>query len=181
MKLRFVCLILSGFFGVFGFIHHIFDQPYPESLIVLEEVDVGAYFAAEIEPDSPEPTTVPVDETHSGRDLYNFYIDQICEQYYPNIPVSLMRAVVETESHYQPDVLSSAGAVGLAQLIPKYHQHRAEKYHLNDLWDPYTNLIACADLLNELYLTKGNWRDALYGYNHHWGYVDYVLSLQSTM
>lgn len=125
-----------------------------------------------------EDTNIPLQaDPLYGRELYDFYVDQIHEQHYPNVPTHLVRAVIETESRYNPNVRSSAGAVGLMQVIPKWHLHRAEKYHLNDLFDPYTNIIAGVDLLNELYETYGNWSSALYGYNHSWGYVDHVLAL----
>lgn len=136
---------------------------------------------------TPEPTE-PVEEEYvdkpfevaaprSGRELYDFYVDQIHEQYYPDVPTAIVRAVMEIESHYQPDVQSSAGAVGLMQLLPQYHAQRGLQYGLTDIWDPYTNIICGVDLLSELYQAKGNWRDALYGYNRSWAYVDHVLTL----
>ena len=111
-----------------------------------------------------------------GKDLYVFYIAQITEQYYPDVDPYISLAVLETESNYQPDLTSSAGAVGLMQVIPKYHSKRVEKYGLNDIWDPYTNIICGIDFLNELYHTYGNWNRALLGYNNSVAYVNHVLA-----
>lgn len=111
-----------------------------------------------------------------GEELYRFYISQIHEQHYPNVDPYIALAVLEIESNYQPDVISSAGAIGLMQWIPKWHAWRMEKFHLNDMWDPYTNIIVGMDLLNDLYFSTGSWREALYGYNHSTVYVNAVLS-----
>lgn len=119
----------------------------------------------------------PVADPLSGRELYDFFIDQIHEQYYPNVPTSIVRAVMTIESNYTPGLTSSAGAVGLMQLIPKYHAWRAAKFGLNDLNDPYTNIICAVDFLNEQYERYGRWDKALLRYNNSTVYVDNVLSL----
>lgn len=125
-------------------------------------------------PTGPEP--FPTVELPDGKELYRFYVEQINEQYYPDVPVDLVMAIMKVESNYQPNAGSNAGAVGLMQVIPCYHQHRIVKYCLNDLWDPYTNILCAMDLLNERYEVRGNWRSALFDYNHSWAYVNHVLS-----
>lgn len=122
----------------------------------------------------PEPFQVA--EPLYGEELYRFYISQIHEQHYPNVDPYVALAVLEIESNYQPDIISSAGAVGLMQWIPKWHAWRMDKFHLNDMWDPYTNIIVGMDYLNDLYLSASSWREALYGYNHSTAYVNKVLS-----
>lgn len=111
-----------------------------------------------------------------GEELYRFYISQICEQYLPDVDPYITLAVLETESQYRVDLVSSAGAVGLMQWIPKYHAWRMEKYNLNDMWDPYTNIIVGMDLLNDFYQSSGSWSNALYEYNHSTDYVNLILS-----
>lgn len=111
-----------------------------------------------------------------GEELYRFYISQICEQYYPDVDPYVALAVLETESNYKPNLTSSAGAVGLMQWIPKWHSWRMEKFHLNDMWDPYTNIIVGIDILNDAFQSTGSWRETLYGYNHSTSYVNWVLS-----
>lgn len=117
-------------------------------------------------------------EPLEGKDLYISYVVEICNKYYnmvdPYIVVALIDA--ETGGTYDPNLESSCNAVGLMQVIPKYHAKRAEKYGLYDIWDPYTNIIAGVDFLNDLYEDTGNWSDALYGYNHSRSYVNYVLA-----
>lgn len=112
-----------------------------------------------------------------GRDLYNSYVDEIHDRFYPELDTAIVRAVIETESHYIPDVGNPSGAIGLMQIIPKWHLWRAEKYGLTDLWDPYTNILVGMDLINELYQKYGDYRRVLYNYNHSTAYVEYVLSV----
>lgn len=122
-----------------------------------------------------------VAEPLQGPDLYRFYISQIHEQYYPDVDPYIALAVLEIESNYVPNLKSSAGAVGLMQWIPKWHAWRMEKFHLNDMWDSYTNIIVGMDYLNDLYLSTGSWREALYGYNHSTVYVNAVLAKASLL
>lgn len=124
---------------------------------------------------------VQVADPLQGPELYRFYISQICEQYYPDVDPYIALAVLEIESNYKPYLTSSAGAVGLMQWIPKWHAWRMEKFHLNDMWDPYTNIVVGMDYLHDLYLSTGSWREALYGYNHSAIYVNSVLSRAGTL
>lgn len=119
---------------------------------------------------------VLVAEPLYGEELYRFYIAQVHEQYYPDVDPYIALAVLEMESNYQSNVKSSAGAVGLMQVLPCYHAHRVEKYGLNDLWDPYTNIICGMDFLNDLIHQYGTWNRALLGYNNSTAYVAHVLT-----
>lgn len=98
--------------------------------------------------------------------LYKTYVDGVQGLLFPNLDRSIVKALIYTESNYQPDVYSSAGAVGLMQVIPKYHAWRMEKYNLIDIWDPYTNIVVGMDLLNEFYdKYNGDWYTILYHYS----------------
>lgn len=125
----------------------------------------------------PNQTAAPL----HGEELYRFYIAQIHEQYYPDVDPYVALSVLVTESNYQPYVQSKAGAVGLMQVIPRYHLHRVEKYGLNDIWDPYTNIICGMDLLNDLIHSYGNWNQALLGYNNSQSYVRHVLATADSL
>lgn len=130
-------------------------------------------------PDSQEIGEIEPYETADtlyGKELYIFYISQIHEQHYPDVDPYIALAILETESNYQPNLRSSAGAIGLMQVIPQYHSSRVEKYGLNDLWDPYTNIICGMDLLNDLYHIHGSWSRGLLGYNNSISYVNHVLA-----
>lgn len=128
-----------------------------------------------------EPKEFEVAEPLEGKELYIFYIAQIHEQYYPDVDPYIVLAVLEAESNYNPNVQSSAGAVGLMQVIPKYYLRRAEPYGLNDIWDPYTNILCGMDFLNDLYWAYGSWERGLMGYNNSRAYTNYVLAKAETL
>lgn len=127
----------------------------------------------------PEPAPKYVWEPIYGKDLYVFYIEQINEQYYPDVDPIIAQAVMQVESNYKPEVQSSVGAVGLMQVMPCYHSYRMAQYGLNNIWDPYTNIIVGMDFLNDLIHTYGTWDRALLGYNPSQAYVDHVLYVAS--
>lgn len=112
-----------------------------------------------------------------GRDLYVFYIHDICDKYYPDLDPMIIQAVMQAESNYIPTTKSKYGAVGLMQVIPKYHAWRMTKYGLTDIWDPYTNILVGADFLNEMYHKYGSYYDALLAYNRSTAYVNNVLAI----
>ena len=58
----------------------------------------------------------------------------------------LLAAIVETESAFAPDAVSSEGAIGLMQLIPETGQ----QYGKTDLFDPYVNLEVGSQFLGAL-------------------------------
>src|SRR3954465_14649018 len=59
------------------------------------------------------------------------------QQAYYGIPEALMRAVIKTESDYDPAVVSSAGAQGLMQLMPD----TARLMGGTDAFDPRQNIM----------------------------------------
>ena len=59
---------------------------------------------------------------------------------------SLLRAVIEVESGYNPDAVSPKGAVGLMQLMPA----TAKRYGVTNLKDPVQNLRGGAGYLRDL-------------------------------
>ncbi|WP_019023027.1 lytic transglycosylase domain-containing protein [Thioalkalivibrio sp. ALE23] len=86
-----------------------------------------------------------------------------------NIPQSLLRAVIHSESSFQPYVESHAGAVGLMQLMPA----TARRFGVTDRRDPAQNVQGGAAYLRELLDRYGGNLDlALAGYNAGEGAVD---------
>lgn len=55
-----------------------------------------------------------------------------------DIDESLVKAVIYTESYFNPNATSHKGASGLMQLMPE----TAEKYGVDDLYNPRQNIIA---------------------------------------
>lgn len=76
------------------------------------------------------------------------------------VPEDLFLRLVQQESAWNPNAVSSAGALGLAQLMPA----TAAYLRVNPR-DPYQNLDGGARYLREQYDTFGSWRLALAAYN----------------
>jgi soluble lytic murein transglycosylase-like protein len=76
----------------------------------------------------------------------------------------LLEAICERESSQDANAENS-GCLGLTQISLRWHSDRMEKLGVTDLYDPYSNLLVCADYLSELYdiaETKGYGDDTYY-------------------
>jgi len=86
-----------------------------------------------------------------------------------NVDPALVRAVIETESGWNPSAYSRKGAVGLMQLIPT----TAQRYGANDAFNPQQNIDAGVRHLKWLLERyNGNLDLALAAYNAGEGAVD---------
>lgn len=90
----------------------------------------------------------------NSQSMYIEYCEEIGEKY--DIAPELLLALMERESGFNPKAKSKAGAVGLCQIIPKYQKERMTALGVTDLYDPYSNILVCADILAEF-------RDKYYG------------------
>jgi len=86
-----------------------------------------------------------------------------------HVDAALVRAVIETESNWNPRAYSHKGAGGLMQLIPT----TAQRYGASDLFNPEQNIDAGVRHLKMLLLRyNGNLDLALAAYNAGEGTVD---------
>ena len=76
------------------------------------------------------------------------------------VPEGMFLKLVQRESGWNPDVVSSKGAVGLAQLLPTTAEHLGV-----DETDPQSNLEGGARYLSMMYTRFGSWKLALAAYN----------------
>ena len=67
-------------------------------------------------------------------DEYDAHIREACERY--RIPYALAKAVMASESNYNPNAVSHAGAMGLMQLMPE----TAITMYVDDILDPRENI-----------------------------------------
>lgn len=85
-----------------------------------------------------------------------------------NVDPTLILAVIKVESGYDKYALSSQGAMGLMQVIPKYHYLKIAKgYKLGhkNIYEPQTNIRLGAQILRENLNTTKNLTRALLMYN----------------
>ncbi|OAB34221.1 lytic transglycosylase domain-containing protein [Paenibacillus glacialis] len=112
---------------------------------------------------SMDDTTITETKTKSGESLpttYNDLIQQASRKY--GISESLIKAVIDTESSFNPQVVSSAGAKGLMQLM----DGTAQGLGVRDSFDPAENIDAGTRYLSyQLKRFDGQENIALAAYN----------------
>lgn len=87
-------------------------------------------------------------------ELYDSYVYEIIETRYPSLDPQLVRAIIYHESRYNAEsVNAKTNAIGLMQLSPKWQSSRGKALGVNDLTDPYGNILTGCDFLNELLAT----------------------------
>lgn len=79
---------------------------------------------------------------------YVSYVHDICEEY--NICPELIIAMIEAESDGRAGVISKSGAVGLMQVVPKWHTDRMDRLGVTNIYDPYSNILVGVDYIAEL-------------------------------
>ncbi|MCQ2584068.1 MAG: lytic transglycosylase domain-containing protein [Treponema sp.] len=97
---------------------------------------------------------------------YNEFITKYAEKY--DIEPEVLFALIRSESFFDSDVTSSAGAVGLSQLMTFTAEDVAKRLKKSDydLTDPETNIEFGAWYLGNLISRlDGNYLDAFYSYN----------------
>jgi soluble lytic murein transglycosylase-like protein len=99
------------------------------------------------------------------REHYEHLQQAACEA---GVPFALFDALVAQESRYDVRARSSAGAIGLAQLMPA----TARYLGVANPWDPLQNLRAGARYLRWQYNRFGSWALALAAYNAGPGNVE---------
>ncbi len=88
-----------------------------------------------------------------------------------SVPKELIFAVIKVESDFDPNAVSSAGAVGLMQMLPSTYKWLTtllkEEYSEQDLYNPEISIKYGAYYLRYLYSRFGSWEKAVIAYN--WG------------
>lgn len=83
---------------------------------------------------APYPPTVTSFYSNPNKAKFNHLIAQAAARH--QVDAKLLHAVIQTESAYRPDVISSAGAVGLMQLMPA----TASRFGVIDSNNPEQNI-----------------------------------------
>ncbi len=84
---------------------------------------------------------------------YSSQINAVCDKF--DIPKPLFYALINAESSFNPNAKSSAGAIGLTQVLPSTAEYICVKNNLNysnfDLYNPSDNLYIGAMYLDYLF------------------------------
>jgi len=101
-----------------------------------------------------------------NRDAYDQIIAQAASTY--GLDKGLVKAVIHTESGFNPFARSGPGAKGLMQLMPA----TARRFNVDDVYDPAQNIRGGAEYLSFLLKRFNSLELALAGYNAGEGNVD---------
>jgi len=78
----------------------------------------------------------------------------------------LVLAVIAIESSFDPNAVSLAGAEGLMQVVPKYHEEKLDEHGGSDaVRDPAINILVGARILEQYIRRSGSLEAALQRYN----------------
>lgn len=101
------------------------------------------------------------------RNAYDAMINALANKH--GVPIGLVKAVMHTESSFNQNARSHAGAQGLMQLMPA----TARRFSVTNAYDPYQNIEGGVRYLSWLIKRyNGDLRLALAGYNAGEGNVD---------
>jgi soluble lytic murein transglycosylase len=136
------------------------------AITVLATAAVGAY-VVQSEPTFYLRARYPLEYEHIIRGHARNY----------DLDPALLAAVIYTESRFEPSARSSAGAVGLMQLLPETAKGIAlrtggDRFVVSDLLDPEINVRYGAWYLDHLRDRYGDMRLALAAYHAGQGNVD---------
>ena len=92
------------------------------------------------------------------------YLFKICNEY--SVPIPLLLAVIETESGFNIDSISSTDDYGLCQINIINHEHLSEVLGITNIMDPKQNILCSVYILSgHLNYTNGDIQLALMCYN----------------
>jgi soluble lytic murein transglycosylase len=86
--------------------------------------------------------TISINRSYKG--CYDRYIKDASRQY--GVSYYLLKAIIKAESNFNPNAVSSAGAMGLMQLMPE----NVRILSVSDPFDPWENIMAGANFFKRM-------------------------------
>ena len=109
---------------------------------------------------------------------YSEYVEKYSDEF--GVPEHIIYSVIKVESGFDSSAESSAGAVGLMQLMPDTFRYLAaelkETYNAELIYGPETNIRYGTYYLSKLYVKYQNWDTVFAAYNGGETNVDEWLS-----
>lgn len=151
-----VLLVLIG--GVLGFFLAKLTTPPQETITVTKTVEVPAY-KSNVLVDTADVFLFDVPLS----DSLQRYIYEICAD--ENVPVTLVMAMIEHESGFDPEAVSPADDYGLMQINAVNHEWLKEEYRCADMMNPYQNVFCGISIISSYIDKYGELDKALMAYN----------------
>lgn len=89
-----------------------------------------------------------VEAEESEKEDWIDYIEIVCQD--KHICPELVEAIIEKESSWSPNAING-DCIGLMQVSEKWHKERMGRLGVEDLKDPYDNILVGVDYLSELF------------------------------
>lgn len=151
-----VLLVLIG--GVLGFFLAKLTTPPQETITVTKTVEVPAY-KSNVLVDTADVFLFDVPLS----DSLQRYIYEICAD--ENVPVTLVMAMIEHESGFDPEAVSPTDDYGLMQINAVNHEWLKEEYRCADMMNPYQNVFCGISIISSYIDKYGELDKALMAYN----------------
>lgn len=126
---------------------------------VTKTVEIPISYSGDSLPESEEITYYDVPLSHSLQS----YIYEVCAD--ENVPMSLVIAMIEHESGFNPEVVSSTDDYGLMQINEINHSQLEEKFHSADMLNPYQNVFCGTKIIGSYIEKYEDLSQALMAYN----------------
>lgn len=143
-------------------------QPVPCQPLAIRRITVPAPVVAEAKV-APTAATASAGSVQMGAisvpAQYAGLVEQAASK--SGTPASLLAAILFNESRFQPDVVSSAGAEGIAQFMPATAAANGV-----DAFDPSSAIPGAANMLAQFHNAFGSWTDAVAAYAAGGGAVE---------
>lgn len=130
-----------------------------DPVIETKTVTVEVPVLADSLPEVGEVTYFDVPLSHS----LQRYIYEVCAD--EDVPVALVMAMIDHESKFDPEAVSSTGDYGLMQINEINHETLAEKYRTGDMLNPYQNVFCGIKMIGSYLKTYEDCGKALMAYN----------------
>lgn len=151
-----VLLVLIG--GVLGFFLAKITTPPQETITVTKTVEVPVY-KSNVLVDTADVFLFDVPLS----DSLQRYIYEICAD--ENVPVTLVMAMIEHESGFDPEAVSPTDDYGLMQINAVNHEWLKEEYRCADMMNPYQNVFCGISIISSYIDKYGELDKVLMAYN----------------
>lgn len=151
-----VLLVLIG--GVLGFFLAKLTTPPQETITVTKTVEVPAY-KSNVLVNTADVFLFDVPLS----DSLQRYIYEVCAD--ENVPVTLVMAMIEHESGFDPEAVSPTDDYGLMQINAVNHEWLKEEYRCADMMNPYQNVFCGISIISSYIDKYGELDKALMAYN----------------
>jgi hypothetical protein len=153
VAILFLLLVAVGFF--FG---RITAPVKVDTVTVTELVEVPAPSTEEL-PEAVEISYYDVPLSHSLQD----FIYEMCAE--EHVPMSLIIAMIDHESKFNPEAVSATNDYGLMQINEVNHDRLEEQYQCADMFNPYQNVFCGIKVIGSYIATYEDYTKALMAYN----------------